>query len=104
VTWPEIWLPTVTVEIALSVPVEEIATRMSPRSTVAVRQAPSSAAAWRCFHQKNRRQHAEHEDARDDGDDGKRPGRDAELRLDGFIRGGHLEGQSSVQTRRAAVR
>ena len=37
VTWPEIWLPTVTVEMALSVPVEEIATRMSPRSTGAVR-------------------------------------------------------------------
>src|SRR5690606_21158679 len=40
-TWPEIWLPTVTVEDALRVPVEEMATRMWPRSTGAVRQAPS---------------------------------------------------------------
>ena len=37
VTWPEIWLPTVTVEIADKVPVAEIATRMSPRSTGVVR-------------------------------------------------------------------
>jgi hypothetical protein len=37
VTCPEIWLPTSTVEIAASVPVAEIATRMSPRSTGAVR-------------------------------------------------------------------
>jgi len=37
---PETWLPTVTVEIALSVPVAEIATRMSPRSIVAVRYWP----------------------------------------------------------------
>src|SRR5690606_38079350 len=44
VTWPDTWLPTVTVEIALSVPVAEIATRMSPRSTVVVRQAPASSA------------------------------------------------------------
>src|SRR5690606_7932527 len=42
VTWPEIWLPTVTVEIALRVPVEEIATRMPPRSTAVVRHAPSA--------------------------------------------------------------
>src|SRR5690606_6516790 len=47
VTCPDTWLPTVTVEIALSVPVAEIATRMSPPSTVAVRHWPSSAAA-RC--------------------------------------------------------
>src|SRR5690606_16482060 len=44
VTWPDTWLPTVTVEIALSVPVAEIATRMSPPSTVAVRHWPWSAA------------------------------------------------------------
>ena len=37
VIWPDTWLPTVTVEIALSVPVAEIATRMSPRCTVSVR-------------------------------------------------------------------
>ena len=37
VTWPETWLPTVTVEIALRVPVAEIATRISPLSTVVVR-------------------------------------------------------------------
>src|SRR5690606_41232814 len=42
VTWPEIWLPTVTVEVALSVPVAEIATRMSPRSTATVRHADSA--------------------------------------------------------------
>jgi hypothetical protein len=48
VTCPEIWLPTITVEIALSVPVAEIATRMSPRSTGVVRYAPSSALASRC--------------------------------------------------------
>src|SRR5690606_36871231 len=41
VTWPEIWLPTVTVEIALRVPVAEIATRMSPRSTWTVRHGDS---------------------------------------------------------------
>ena len=34
---PDTWLPTVTVGIALSVPVAEIATRMSPRCTVSVR-------------------------------------------------------------------
>src|SRR3546814_4141644 len=49
VTWPDTWLPTVTVEIALSVPVAEMATRMLPRSTVVVRQAPSSAVAVRDF-------------------------------------------------------
>src|SRR5690606_24222019 len=48
VTWPEIWLPTTTVEIALSVPVAEIATRMSPRSTSTVRQVPASTPASRC--------------------------------------------------------
>src|SRR6478672_10296240 len=50
VTWPEIWLPTSTVEIALSVPVAEIATRMSPRSTAAVRNAPCAASALRWVH------------------------------------------------------
>src|SRR5690606_6311657 len=47
VTCPEIWLPTTTVEIALRVPVAEIATRMSPSSTSTVRQAPASADALR---------------------------------------------------------
>ncbi len=37
VTCPEIWLPTTTVEMALSVPVAEIATRISPCSTGVVR-------------------------------------------------------------------
>src|SRR5688572_12109771 len=54
VTWPEIWLPTSTVEIALSVPVAEIATRRSPRSTAAVRNPPSAAAALRCVHHQAR--------------------------------------------------
>src|SRR3546814_16302710 len=49
VTWPDTWLPTVTVEIALSVPVAEMATRMLPRSTGVVRQAPSSDVAVRDF-------------------------------------------------------
>ena len=47
VTCPEIWLPTVTVEIALSVPVAEIATRMSPRSTLTVRHADAAWRLWR---------------------------------------------------------
>src|SRR5207342_1369047 len=50
VTCPEIWLPTSTVEIAASVPVAEMATRMSPRSTAAVRNAPSAAVALRADH------------------------------------------------------
>src|SRR4249919_995180 len=50
VTWPEIWLPTSTVEIAASVPVAEMATRISPRSTAAVRNPPSAAAALRADH------------------------------------------------------
>src|SRR5690606_31351735 len=49
VTWPETWLPTVTVEIALSVPVAEIATRISPPSTVVVLY-PAASPASRCCH------------------------------------------------------
>jgi len=34
---PETWVPTSTVAVALNVPVAEIAVRISPRSTAAVR-------------------------------------------------------------------